>query len=795
MLLLVLLSLAQVIGPQPDGTTLLNTGWRLQPAGLSIPVGTMPMSRVSTVDGKTLYVLNGGFNPPSISVIDTVRKTEIQRQPLPSAWRGLALAADGKTLYASQAASMRISRFAVNEAKLTPAGEIDLTALAPQGEAHFLGDILLTTNNRLLVADSPQNKVYVLKLPEGTLERTITTGPSPYALAAEPGQPNQIWVSHWTGSSIAAYNLDTGEAIHKIPTGPHPTEILRTANQLIVATANTNHIEFYQQRQTQWTQSEIVSVAMTPHQPVGMTPSALALSPDGKTVLAVCSDANAVAVIQLTDKRARMAGFIPTGWYPTGVAFTSNGIAILNGRGSRSLPNPKGPQSTGRSAALPDVEYVLRIQTGTVQFVDTWTEATLKQHTAKVQSLSPWRESLLADAGIPKGNPIPTKPGQPSPIKHVILLMKENRTYDQVFGDLDKGNRDPSLVLFGESITPNHHKLAREFVLLDNFYVNADVSADGYYWTTSAIAPDTTQKTMPIGYARRGPRGKSIPTPEGIRTAPGGHIWDAALRAGKTIRNYGFSAVNLPNPPATGIQIATVQDEALRPHTSMTFRQHDRAFSDQLRMKVVIDDLHEWEKKGEMPHLVLITIGNNHTEGTTPGACTPQSCVADNDQAFGQLVEALTQSRFWKDTALFVLEDDAQNGPDHVDSHRSPGFVISPYTKRGGVDSTHYSTVSMLRTIELILGLPPMTHFDASARPMHTLFQNEPDLRPYTNEPPRHSLTDLNPARSTTAARSLQLDFSGSDKADDDELNDILYLAIQGRPAPAPKRTLFGERQ
>ena len=609
-MLLPLLLLAQVVGPEPGGTTLLNTGWRIQPAGVSIPVGTMPMSRVATSDGKTLFVLNGDFQPPSISVLDTVGHTERQRLPLANAWRGLALAADGRTLYASLGPLMRIARFAVDAAgRLTAAGEIDLTSIAAEaGQSHLLGDLLLV-GEKLLVADLPRNRVHVVRLHDGGVDRSITTGSGPYALLADAKDADQVWVSHWTGAGMASYRISTGEASMTVPTGPHPTELAWVGPRLAVATANTNHVEFYEKRQNSWKPSETVNLAFTAKQPVGMTPSALSLSPDGKTLATVCSDANTVALIDVSRAPVRLTGYIPAGWYPTAAAWVANGqLAILNGRGGGSKPNPRGPQPSATPADPTTVEYVLRIQNGTVQFVAPWDAAALKAHRERVLSLTPYRDAVLQRKPLP------------APIQHVILLMKENRTYDQVLGDLPIGNGDKSLVLFGEAVTPNHHQLAREFALLDNFYVNADVSADGYYWTTSAIAPDTTQKTMPMSYARRGPRGKAEPTKEGIRTAPGGHIWDAALRAGKTIRNYGFSAVNLPEPPPTGIQIASVTDPVLAPHTAMNFRQHDRAFSDQIRMQVVIDDLRKWERDGGMPDLTLITIGNDHTEGTKPGA-------------------------------------------------------------------------------------------------------------------------------------------------------------------------------
>jgi hypothetical protein len=246
------------------------------------------------------------------------------------------------------------------------------------------------------------------------------------------------------------------------------------------------------------------------------------------------------------------------------------------------------------------------------------------------------------------------------------------------------------------------------------------------------------------------------------------------------------------NPPETGVQIRDVEDPVLAKHTNFNFRQHDRSFSDIKRIQVFLNDLAEWERKGDMPRLVLMTIGNDHTEGMRPGIRSPISCVADNDQSVGIMVEGLSKSKFWASTAMFVLEDDAQDGADHVDSHRSIAYVLSPYARRHAVDSTMYNTTSVLRTIELILGLKPMTMFDAAATPMANSFQSAPDLRPYTNLPAQVPLDEKNPANTALGERSNHLDFSASDLADEDELNDILWQAIKGTPPPAPVRSRFG---
>jgi len=441
-----------------------------------------------------------------------------------------------------------------------------------------------------------------------------------------------------------------------------------------------------------------------------------------------------------------LRGLIPSGWYPTGVRALPDGrLAVINGKGVRSYPNSNGINPWRWHATGP-LERVALIQTGSASIIEAFEDGQLREYTRIVAENSPYRDSLLDRTDVPAGSVIPDRPGGSSPIRHVILLMKEMRTYDQVLGDIPEGNGDRSKVMFGEQYTPNHHKLAHEFVLLDNFYANGDVSKDGFYWTTAAIAPDSTQRTWPMAQSQHLPTGARPESgPEGTRTAAGGHLWDKALRANLSFYNYGFTAVNLPDPPLEGIQIKDVLDPVLKPRSSPYFRQFDFSYSDVERVNVFVRDLAEWGKKGEMPSLVLMTLGNDHTAGIAPGKLSPYSLIADNDQALGVLVEAFTHSRFWKDSALFVLWDDSQDGVDHVDSHRSPAYVISPYVRRRAVDSTFYNTASMLRTLELILGLEPMTVYDAAARPMASVFQATPDLTHYVHVPPRVPLNEKNP--------------------------------------------------
>lgn len=374
----------------------------------------------------------------------------------------------------------------------------------------------------------------------------------------------------------------------------------------------------------------------------------------------------------------------------------------------------------------------------------------------------------------------------------MLYIVKENRTYDQVLGDIKEGNGDPNLTLFGETITPNLHKIAREFVLLDNFYVNADVSADGHNWSTAAIAPDYVNKLWPSNYAHR----KStydFEEQDAASLPPAGYLWTNANAAGLSIRNFGYMADNKEGAKLGEEQISKVHDPILAKYTNRFFRSFDLDYPDVERANVFLKELADYDHNNSMPRLMVMRLGNDHTNGTTPGRLSPLSYAADNDQAVGMIVEGISKSKFWTSTAIFIVEDDAQNGPDHVDSHRSPAFVISAYIKRHTVDSSMYNTTSMLRTMEFLLGLKPMTHFDAGARPIVAPFQQTADAAPYTLEKPRISLTDRNPESAPGAKESAKMDFAEADDIDEDKLNDILWRAIRKDTPPPPTRSYFGK--
>ena len=796
------------VGKLPDGSFLLATGWRIKPVGTQIGVDTLPMSSALSKDGKFLLVLNAGYRPPTVSVLAVDGMKEIAKVPVADGWLGLTFSSDGSRVYVGGGSKYCVYEFSFSsDGQLKPARTLDVAPGKKPGEQDFIGDVAVSPDGQsILAADLYHDSVVMFDVRSGRMAQRHKSGRRPYRILFAPDGKN-YFVSSWADGSVYLYETRSGSETTRIRLGPHTTDMVMSDRKvedadgdefknfryrLFVTAANTNSVYGVSVSATNELKvEEKLNLSMTPKQPFGMTPSGLALSKDQQKLYVACSDANVVAVADVSEAGGVVEGFIPSGWYPTAARVLPDGrLVILNGRGVASYPSKLG----GPRADVPAnrQEYVAYKQTGTLSVIDPVTDEALAEYTKSAMNLLPYRDEQLdtANAG---DSVIVSRQGRPSPIQHVIYIIKENRTYDQVFGKIGKGNGDPSLTLFDEAVAPNHYKLAREFVLFDNFYVNADVSADGHNWATAGIAPDYTQRTWPNQYAGRSPY-YAYEGGEPANTPPAGYIWSNALAAGLTVRNYGEFAENKDKAGADGIQIAKVLDPSLQGITNMRFRTFDVDYPDVERAKVFLDDFKQFETTGQMPGLIILRLPNDHTAGTTAGKLTPLSMFADNDYALGMVVEAVSKSRFWQSTAMFVIEDDAQNGPDHVDSHRSVLLAISPYTHRGVIDSTMYNQSSVMRTMELILGLRPMTQFDAAARPLAAAFASTPSNATYAAEKPRISLTDRNPGGTRTAQRSERMDFRHADMIDDDELNDILWASIKGTPAPAPVRSYFSQR-
>jgi hypothetical protein len=497
---------------------------------------------------------------------------------------------------------------------------------------------------------------------------------------------------------------------------------------------------------------EPISVSAAMLHPLGMTPSSLAISPDHERLYVACSGSNVIAVVNIAGPGSHVVGLIPTGWYPTAVRVLPNGeIAILNGKGLRSFPNPKGPDPnktlTPVHAGIPnaaDMQYTPSMQKGTVAFLPAPDDNQLVDFSKTALADSPYRGEEASSPPNAHDAFFAQSEGHPSPIQHVIYVVKSSRTYDQVLGDLGKGNGDQALALFGANVTPNLHRLASEFIDYDSFYENSDTAADGQNWIAAAIAPDYTEKLWPNVWGHRS-KVYNFEGGEPANTPPAGYIWGNAIEAGIPVRDYGEWVTNIPLASVSGTrQIARVDDPSLAGDVDMDFRGFDPEYTDIERAKEFIREWKRFAVSGNAPRLLVVRLANDHTLGSLPGALTPSAYVAQNDDAVGRIVDAVSHSKLWPSTAIFIVEDNSSDGADHVDSHRAPAWIVSPYTRRGSVDSTRYNQMSMLRTIETILGLRPMTQFDAAAQPMFASFSQQADTRAYTAVKPKISLTEKN---------------------------------------------------
>jgi YVTN family beta-propeller protein len=799
-----LVVVAQKAPPRPPmpgqispGTTLLPNGWTISPAGQHITVGHLPLSMVQSPDGRYLIISNDGNGKPALTVLDLKNFNIKDKIAVDHAWLGLVWHPDGRRLYSSAGAQNAVNELLYARERLTLGNMYPLgRPQAAASEHSFIGGLAVSPDGHWLYAAEVLGKaVSFVDLQKGRVRQTVDLTAEAYTCVVS-ADGRTLYVSLWGGAKVLMFDATTMAATGEIAVGEHPNAMVLSKDgaRLFVACANTNAVWVVDLASR--SAREQISVALFPNSPAGTTPNALDLSSDGATLLVANADNNNVAVVDVSKPGAsQVKGFIPTGWYPTAVMFDrrdGHNIFILSGKGLTSLPNPRGPQP---GIGYADGQYSGSMLTGAVSIVPTPDEATLKAMTKRVYDISAYTDAKrLTPTGAPLASPIPRKVGDPSPIKYVFYVIRENRTYDQILGDLERGNGDPNLALFGESITPNAHAIAREFVVLDNFYVDAEVSYDGHAFSMGAYATDIVQKMWPPNYANRGglylsEGGWEMRTQYGNIAAPAeGYLWDYAKRAGLTVRSYGEfcewerrgQTVRAAVPSLVGL-------------VSPTFPPWDLSVPDARRADVFLQEFREFETNGQLPRLTIVKLPNDHTSGTSPGAFTPRSMVADNDLALGRIVEAISKSRYWKECAIFVLEDDAQNGPDHVDAHRSEAYVISPFIKRQSVDSTMYSTSAMLRTIELILGLPPMSQYDAASTPMYNAFQATPVLTGYALRPARVPTDERNDPRANGAQASAAMDFSAEDRTPELELNEIIWQSIRGANSkmPPPVRSAF----
>jgi YVTN family beta-propeller protein len=762
----------------------LPNGWSLTPVGKSLPLGDLPLNIAVSSSKKFIAVTNNGQSVQSIQLIDVKKEKVISSIVIPKSWYGLKFSSNEKYLYASGGNDNWILQYAIANNSLVLKDSIKLGKKWPE-RISPAGIEIDDAKNLLYAVTRENDSLYIVDL---KTKKTISgkkVEAEAYACLLSPDK-KELYISCWGCDKILVFDTGKKDIVNEIPVGDNPNELClsKNGNYLFVANANDNSVSFIDVKKRKVI--ETLDAALYPNSPSGSTSNGLALSADEKTLYIANADNNCLAVFDVSKPGySTSKGFIPVGWYPTNIKVIGRKIFVSNGKGFSSKPNAKEPGLSDKEQEeykknQSRTEYIGGLFKGTMSIIDEPTTTQLGIYSQAVYHNAPYSKDKELMSKGEAGNPIPMKVGDASPIKHVFYIIKENRTYDQVLGDIKEGNGDPSLVLFGEKITPNLHKLAREFVLLDNFYCDGEVSADGHNWSMGAYATDYLEKHWPTNYGDRGGEYDA----EGTRAIANNKvfIWDQCKKNGITYRTYGEFAddykANLPVLENHFCPYYTSWDQTVRDTTR--FYQWRREFDSLLA-------------KNAVPQFNSLRIINDHTEGLRKDRPTPFVHVADNDWAIGLFVEYLSKSPIWKESAVFIIEDDAQNGPDHVDAHRTTAYVAGGFVKRHFVDHTMYSTTSMLRTMELILGMPPMTQYDAAAEPMWRCFTANANLTAFASVPSNINLDEKNVAINEWQRRSEKFDFSKEDAIPDMEFNVVLWHGIKGDdvPMPAPRRAAF----
>jgi YVTN family beta-propeller protein len=771
---------------QQTGQVLLPNGWKLSPAGRQLPLGDLPLNVQLSSTGRLLAVTNNGQSKQSVQLIDPRNETLLDEKQLGKSWYGLAFSRDEKHLYVSGGYDNWVLDFHLQDNKLGNADTIKINNPWPKNKVCPTGIVTNKSNTRLYVVTKEDSSLYVIEPATRAIIKKVQLPGMAYSCSLMPDEKT-LYISLWGIAKVAVYNTVADNIETIINTGSHPNELLlnKKGTQLFVANANDNTVSVINTKSNKVI--ETISTVLYPTRLAGSTTNGLALSADEKNLYIANADNNCLAVFDVSKPgNSQGMGFIPVGWYPTNVKTLGGKIIVANGKGLTSMANPLGPQpflkdnNIGEHVGLTAnsmIQYIGGLFKGALSFIDDPKPDQLKAYTKQVYANTPFNDKRTALADGEAGNPIPRKAGEKSPIKYVFYIIKENRTYDQVLGDMPQGNGDSSLCIFGKNITPNQHAIANQFVLLDNFYVDAEVSEDGHNWSMGAYATDVIEKTWPTNYGNRGP------AYAGAASGPDdGYIWDYCKRAGVTYRSYGeFGSYNKAS-------IKSLQGH-MGPHSP----GFNLDIKDQVRADAWEHDFDSLLTINAIPQFNTLRISDDHTSGQKKGKYSPIAAVADNDLAVGRILAHLAESPIWKESVVFVLEDDAQSGPDHVDAHRSPAFIAGPFVKRNAIIHNMYSTSGMLRTMELILGLPPMSQYDAAALPMYECFTNKADNTPYKVVPAQMDIDQRNVAVNESSKRSDSFNLAREDAVPDKDMNEVIWKSVKGENAvmPAPKRSAF----
>lgn len=757
-------------------TTPLATGVRLDPEGESIDLGSMPLGMALSPDRKQVVVVLSGWREQGIQVVDLASRQVTQTITQDSAFYGLAFSADGKDLYVSGGNEDAIFDYSWDGNRATLAKKIVLGEKKPDktGSRYAAGMAASRHGNLLYVAENVGDSLAVVDASSAKVVQRFSTDHYPYAV--EASADGEVYVSAWGGNTISIFRAGADGMLAydgRLVVGARPSAMASGSDgsRLYVALAGSDRIAVVDTRARKVLRYLSDQAPGAPSE--GSTPNALSLSADGSRLYAAEADNNAVAIFDVLRKNdvtrksdlgiaasaSRPIGRIPTDWYPTGVVESEDHLLILSGKGHGSHANPDGP-IPGEGIKRP-FGYDLGQLNGTLRRCSrNISAARLAEYSHRVARANNWEQHAGAR--------------RYPPFKHVVYIIKENRTYDQVFGDLKEGDGDPNLVFFGQSVSPNHHALALRFGLFDRFFTNAEVSSQGHIWSTAAYVTDYGEKLIPSMYSDRRADGDGEDADEPLN----GFLWNLAIRKGIWFRDYG-EMVNGPEGwPVT--------QRDLRADVSPVYPEFNLKIPDQKRADGWIEELHEFSRRGQMPALEVLHLPGDHTAGGRAGYPTPKAYMADNDLALGRIVEALSESPFWKDTVVFVLEDDSQAGPDHVDSHRSPFLAISAYSRRGTVHR-FANTTDVLAAIEDILGLDRLSKFDYFSRSLADVFADKPDLTPYKAVAAQWDMKEMNAAQGAAARMSEGLDLSAADRSNDEVFNQILWSMLKPeRPQPVP---------
>ncbi len=857
------------VGRSDGDTTVLPVNQIVTPVGMQLELPGLrpqvlalsPDGRMLATSGKTneIVLLDpasgevlGRVRPPADDALRPAGDDDSERNLKPDgqaiqSYTGLVFAPDGRRLYMSNVhGSVKV--FAVRDATVVPSYSIQLPpANAPERARDIPSGLAVSADGRrLYVCGNLSNRLFEIDAASGDVLRTFDVGVAPYDVVLVG---DRALVSNWGGrrpgpddltgpagkgtrvrvdpvrhiaseGTVSIVDLGT-DAVREVLVGLHASALAVAPDGRHVVCANSAGDTLSILDATTGDVLDTVWTKRTPADLYGAMPNALAFSPDGER-LYVCNGAqNAVAVMDWEPNErggTKLLGLIPVGWHPGAVVVdpARQRLAVANIKGLPVKPKPRGASEGFNSHHYHGSVSILPIP-GDDDLPP------LSERVARNMRAGAIRDALAPPRPGQPPRVIPERIGEPSLIEHVVYVIKENRTYDQVLGDMPQGNGRPELCIFGAEITPNQHALASEFVLLDNAYCCGILSADGHNWSTSAVATNYLERSF-AGFPRSYPDGMEDADTDAIAWSPAGFLWDSAIKHGKTIRNYGefmmprvrwrdatrpgrpdFAACFAgwrAGPGAGEVTFASEPAiESLRPCSPLDCVGWDMSVPDQFRADFILRELADYERQGSYPNLVIICLPQDHTSGTDPRCPTPAACVADNDLAFGRIVEALSKSRFWPKMAIFAIEDDPQDGWDHVSGYRTTVYVAGPHVKRGATVSTRYNTTSILRTIAQILGMPPLNQFDASATPMTDCFTDVADPTPFVARPATVPLDQMNadpkaildPVLKAGALASAAMNFREGDKAPEDALNRVLWHAMKGSAAPYPAWATSGE--